>query len=255
MDLSQNPLVPTRSPGDSTNAAASTAFVQSAIAAATPTGFPLTEVNDTNVTLTLGGTPATALLQAVSLTLGWTGTLAAARLNANVVQSITNDTNITGSLSAQNLTFVWAGTLANARLAAMAAWTIKGNVTSGSAAPTDFTIDGLTLKATPVGADEIIIWDVAGTAIKKATVSSISGSGTSGTLVSIVTYSSTQTITIPAGATKAFIRMWGATGGSGGISSAVGAGGATTGNTGAGGYLEKYLTGLTPAATLAYTQA
>lgn len=40
----------------------------------------LTKVNDTNVTLTLGGTPATALLQGVSLTLGWTGTLADSRI-------------------------------------------------------------------------------------------------------------------------------------------------------------------------------
>jgi hypothetical protein len=39
----------------------------------------LTRVDDTNVTLTLGGTPATALLQATSLTLGWTGTLSIAR--------------------------------------------------------------------------------------------------------------------------------------------------------------------------------
>lgn len=45
------------------------------------TGTPaaLTKVNDTNVTMTLGGTPATALLQATSVTLGWTGTLAEAR--------------------------------------------------------------------------------------------------------------------------------------------------------------------------------
>jgi hypothetical protein len=39
----------------------------------------LTKTDDTNVTLTLGGTPATALLQAVSLTLGWSGTLATSR--------------------------------------------------------------------------------------------------------------------------------------------------------------------------------
>jgi hypothetical protein len=39
----------------------------------------LTKVDDTNVTLTLGGTPATALLQAVSLTLGWSGLLDVAR--------------------------------------------------------------------------------------------------------------------------------------------------------------------------------
>jgi hypothetical protein len=40
----------------------------------------LTKVDDTNVTLTLGGTPSTALLQDTSLTLGWTGTLADARI-------------------------------------------------------------------------------------------------------------------------------------------------------------------------------
>lgn len=39
----------------------------------------LTKVDDTNVTLTLGGTPSTALLQATSLTLGWTGQLSVAR--------------------------------------------------------------------------------------------------------------------------------------------------------------------------------
>lgn len=47
-----------------------------------PSIFPnaLTRVNDTNVTLTLGGNPNTALLQGVSLTLGWTGTLADSRI-------------------------------------------------------------------------------------------------------------------------------------------------------------------------------
>ena len=42
-------------------------------------GSALTKTDDTNVTLTLGGTPASALLAAVSLTLGWTGQLSVAR--------------------------------------------------------------------------------------------------------------------------------------------------------------------------------
>lgn len=39
----------------------------------------LTKNDDTNITLTLGGTPSTAVLQPVSVTAGWTGTLATAR--------------------------------------------------------------------------------------------------------------------------------------------------------------------------------
>ena len=39
----------------------------------------LTKVDDSNVTLTLGGFPSTALLNATSLTLGWTGTLPISR--------------------------------------------------------------------------------------------------------------------------------------------------------------------------------
>lgn len=43
------------------------------------TGAALTKTDDTNVTLTLGGTPATALNRAASITVGWSGTLAASR--------------------------------------------------------------------------------------------------------------------------------------------------------------------------------
>jgi len=42
-------------------------------------GQALTRTNDTNVTLTLGGTPATSLIQPVSLTMGWSGQLAVDR--------------------------------------------------------------------------------------------------------------------------------------------------------------------------------
>jgi hypothetical protein len=98
----------------------------------------LTAGNDTNVTLTLGGTPASALLVAASITAGWTGTLAAARLNANVVQSVVNDTNVQGSIAAQALTLAWAGTLAAGRLNAnvVQAITNDTNVTGSIAAQT-----------------------------------------------------------------------------------------------------------------------
>lgn len=42
-------------------------------------GAALTKTDDTNVTLTLGGSPATSVLRATSLALGWTGQLAVSR--------------------------------------------------------------------------------------------------------------------------------------------------------------------------------
>lgn len=48
-------------------------------ASAVASGAALTRVSDTNVVLTLGGTPATALLVATSITVSWSGTLAASR--------------------------------------------------------------------------------------------------------------------------------------------------------------------------------
>jgi hypothetical protein len=45
----------------------------------TVTPSALTKVDDTNVTLTLGGTPSTALLESTSITVGWSGELAVSR--------------------------------------------------------------------------------------------------------------------------------------------------------------------------------
>jgi hypothetical protein len=72
-----------------------------------------------------------------------------------------------------------------------------------------------------------------------------------GALVSVNAYSSSQTITIPSGATKAVADLWGGTGGSGGVS--LGGQGAS-GGTGAAGFVRKYLTGLTAGNTLTWTQ-
>ncbi len=52
-------------------------------------GAPLTRVNDTNVTLTLGGNPNTALVNAASLTLGWSGQLGLSRGGTNTDLSAT----------------------------------------------------------------------------------------------------------------------------------------------------------------------
>jgi len=58
---------------------ASSAPAWDTITAADVPGSALTKVDDTNVTLTLGGSPTTALLNAASITVGWTGQLAVPR--------------------------------------------------------------------------------------------------------------------------------------------------------------------------------
>lgn len=59
--------------------AAAQAPVWDTLVAADIPGSALTKTDDTNVTLTLGGSPTTALLNAASLTLGWSGVLAGSR--------------------------------------------------------------------------------------------------------------------------------------------------------------------------------
>lgn len=72
-------------------------------------GAALTRVDDTNVTLTLGGTPTTALLAATSLTLGWTGTLSGTRGGTGVNNGASTIT-IGGSVTFSGA-FTFAGTL------------------------------------------------------------------------------------------------------------------------------------------------
>jgi len=71
----------------------------------TVTPSALTKTDDTNVTLTLGGTPNTSLLQSVSLTLGWTGTLDDSRItSASTWNAKQNALNGTGFVKASGTT-------------------------------------------------------------------------------------------------------------------------------------------------------
>lgn len=125
------------------------------------TGAALTKTNDTNVTLTLGGSPTTALVNAASLTLGWTGTLAASRGGTGVgtLGDITkvNDTNVTLTLggtptgaviTSTSFTLGWTGTLAVSR-GGTGAGTLTGVVIgNGTSAFTTVTAPSGTIVGT-----------------------------------------------------------------------------------------------------------
>jgi hypothetical protein len=72
--------------------AVSAAPAWATIAGGDITGAALSKTDDTNVTMTLGGTPLTALLRATSLTLGWAGFLSLARggTNADTSAQVSN---------------------------------------------------------------------------------------------------------------------------------------------------------------------
>jgi hypothetical protein len=100
---------------------------------ATLTPAALTRTDDTNVTLTLGGTPATSLLQAVSLTLGWSGQLSLAR----------GGTGANLSDPGANAVFVWDDTTNATRLALLSGLSYDSGTNTLSATggvPTQITV-------------------------------------------------------------------------------------------------------------------
>lgn len=95
----------------------------------------LTEVDDTNVTMVLGGTPATALLQPVSMTLGWTGQLSVARGGTGVSTS-TGSGNVVLSAS-PTLT----GTTAIASVTSSGTWSLNTSGNAVTISPTTATLN------------------------------------------------------------------------------------------------------------------
>lgn len=86
-------------------------------------GAALTKTDDTNVTLTLGGAPTTALLAATSITVGWTGTLALSRLAQG-----TDGQLIVGQTAASPLYKTLSG---DATLSAAGALTLASTIVAG----------------------------------------------------------------------------------------------------------------------------
>lgn len=72
-------------------------------------GAALTKTDDTNVTLTLGGSPTTALLAATSITAGWTGQLSVARGGTGLGTTPTNGQLLIGNGTNYTLATLTAG--------------------------------------------------------------------------------------------------------------------------------------------------
>lgn len=157
--------------------------------ATTPTGSGAV-VRTTSPTLVspILGTPTSVTLSNASglPTTALTGILQTAQIPA-LTGDVTNSAASTATTIANNA-------VTNAKAAQMVASTFKGNPTGSTANATDFTIDGLTLKGSPAASDEVIIWDVAGTALKKATISTI---GSAGSVSSIAGNTGAFTLTQP----------------------------------------------------------
>lgn len=75
----------------------------SSISGTDVTGAALTKTDDTNVTLTLGGSPTTALLNASSITAGWTGQLGLTRGGSNASLTASNGGIVYSTASAMGI--------------------------------------------------------------------------------------------------------------------------------------------------------
>lgn len=149
----------------------------------------LTASSDTNVTLTLGGTPTTSLLHAASVTAGWTGTLSGTRGGTGVNNGASTIT-LGGSLTTSgafastftmtgvtNVTFPTSGTLA----------TTAGTVSSVSGTTNRITSTGGTtpvidISASYVGQSSITTLGTITTGVWTGTNIALANGGTNATL-------------------------------------------------------------------------
>ena len=121
----------------------------------------LTEVDDTNVTLTLGGSASTALLNAASITVGWTGTLATGRGGTGQSSYTAGDllyyasgtalTKLAIGATSRVLTSSGSAPQWSTSLALGGSLTCANNVLIGSTSSAGITGNGLSVNSGSVG--------------------------------------------------------------------------------------------------------
>ena len=132
------------------------ANVPISVSAGAVSGVALTKADDTNVTLTLGGSPSSALVAATSLTLGWSGTLAVSRGGTGGGSaSGTLLDNITGFSSTGQMVRTGAGSYAFRTLTAPAAGITVSNGSGVGGNPTLALADDLAALEALTGTDTI----------------------------------------------------------------------------------------------------
>lgn len=225
-----------------------------------PTGAALTKVDDSNVTLTLGGSPSLALLLATSLTLGWSGQLPVDRGGSGVALAtpyavLCGGTTNTGAFQSvaglgstgQVLTSNGAGALPTFQ-------SVSGSGTVNSGLINQlawYASSGTAVSGLTTANNGVLITSGAGVPSISSTLPAAVIATIPGRLKSfqIFTSGTAATYTRPAGITSILVEVLGGGGGGGGVAS----GGASTVGVSSGGAPGGYSRLWIPAAASSYT--